>query len=284
LVCVDDSGRLLYLDVSGTGCSSKGFVGLLSALQENGEMSSSIEYLSLANHHGKFGVEGSTALQQYLTHVVHTSAVYPRLRELNLSNTGNPNLKLILPALVSGKIQLKRLDLSHNSKFTGEDSDALADYLSQASASGLEQLNLSNTFLSPEALEKILTRIHPDFDLSLDLSNNNLGVPGKCPTCEILSSFVFFVYAGAKMLGTIAYKVQNVRCLDLSDNDMGDEGIAELAQGLRNNHSITRLILNRNFKGKTKFRTAAIDNLIKLVSSECEIEGNLLQTLLMKDD
>jgi len=75
---------------------------------------------------------------------------------------------------------------------------------------------------------------------TLDLSNNNLGLNG------------------AKMMSKVAYKMNNIWSLDLSDNELGDEGIAELAQGFRNNYTMTRLILNRNFKAKTKYRVQAI--------------------------
>ncbi len=50
---------------------------------------------------------------------------------------------------------------------------------------------------------------------------------------------------GAKLLSKIVYKVKNISVLDLTETDLGDEGIAELVQGLRNNYSITRYFSRR---------------------------------------
>jgi len=153
-----------------------------------------------------------------------------------------------------GKLQLKRLDISNNKIVRPEDYNALIAYLQQNNS--LEQLNLSSTQIPSNVAEAILSNISSDLNLVMDLSNNNLGP------------------FGAKVLSKIAYKINNITTLDLSDTDIADEGISHLAFGLRNNYSITRLLLNRNFKGG-KGRHAAIDNLIKLISSDCAIRGLL---------
>jgi len=203
-----------------------------------------LEYLSLA--YNKFGSEASTALWQYLSKNASS------LTHLALSNT-MPNLKVILDGVSSGKVPLKKLVVSKN-KVTGEsDLNGLTSFLSTNTC--LEFLDLSSTQLPASTLEKMLTSINTDLNLEVDLSDNLFGL------------------AGAKVLSKIAYKLNNISVLNLANNDFGDEGVADLLTGLRNNFSIKKLTLNGNFKGgKTKHSMNAVDNLVKLINSECAIE------------
>lgn len=76
---------------------------------------------------------------------------------------------------------------------------------------------------------------------------------------------------GAKVLSKIAYKLNSIATLNLADNDFGDEGIADIANGFKDNYSITSLNLNGNFKGGKKTQVA-INSLIKMISSDCSIQ------------
>lgn len=205
-----------------------------------------IEYLSMKQN--KFSVDICNTMSQLLSHIP-----FSLLKQLNISST-NSTLKFIFNGLsTNNQIQLTKLDVSQNKLVKHEDIDSLCEYLQKTNT--LQQLSLASTQLPCDMLEKLLTSINNDIELSINLSNNNFGING------------------AKILGKIVYKLNNISSLNLSDNDMGDEGVMELTKGLRNNYSIKRLILNRNFKGKTKYRNDAINNLIKLISSECSIEG-----------
>lgn len=79
------------------------------------------------------------------------------------------------------------------------------------------------------------------------------------------------------MINSVGGKIAFISKLDLSDNDLGDEGIQLVAQGLCNSPSINHLILNGNFKpSKTRAtRVAAIDALIALIRSPCPLKVQL---------
>lgn len=237
--------RVVHLDISNTGCTSKGFVMLVGSIQDNSCVRDSLQFFAASNN--KFGSEGSTSIWQYLE-----SKKEPNLTHLLVGYTGL-NLKIIFDGLSRGKVQLKKLDISGNRcARVDEDCNAMCEYLSIASA--LEDLNLSNTQIPSDYLEKVLLSINQDLAIHLNLSGNNLGT------------------VGASMISKIAYKLNNIIALDLSDTELGDEGICEIARGFRNNFSVSKLYLNRNFKGG-KAKKSAIDNLIKLISSECAINS-----------
>jgi hypothetical protein len=48
------------------------------------------------------------------------------------------------------------------------------------------------------------------------------------------------------MINSIGSKIEYITKLDLSDNDLGDEGVQLVAQGLCNSPSVNHLILNGN--------------------------------------
>jgi Ran GTPase-activating protein (RanGAP) involved in mRNA processing and transport len=238
--------RIIYLDLNNTGITPKAMSAICSALVENKHIE--LEHLALSNN--KLSNEGSASLGQYLS----TESVVGSLRYLYLAGASLV-FKPLLDALIQGKSPLKVIDLSNN-KLYKEDISLLSDYLQHNSF--LEELNLSFTQLASESLEKLLLSFHQDVYISLDISNNAFGV------------------TGAKIISKIAYKLNNIYTLDLSDTDIGDDGMAEMLYGFKNNYYIKRLYLNRNFKGsKTKSRTTAINNLIKMISSDCTIEGTI---------
>lgn len=235
------SVAISHLDISSINCTPKGLVTLFAGFQDN--PSKYLKYLSVSNN--RFSPESCTAFWQYLI----TNGV--TIDELYMSNTTS-NFKIILEGL-SLKANVRKLDLSNN-KLKPEEANPIVDYVQKSGS--LEEINLNGTFISNDSLQYILTSFNNDLNVTLSLCNNNLGL------------------SASQMLSKVAYKFNSITVLDLADNDLGDEGIAELFTGLRNNFFMKRLYLNRTIKsGKTKSRSTAIENLIKLISSDCGIEG-----------
>lgn len=235
--------QICHLDISSVNCSPKGLVTLFAGFQDNG--SKFLKYLSLSNN--RFSPESCTGFWQYLI----TNG--PTIDELYMANTTS-NLKIILEGL-SLKANVKKLDLSGN-KLKPEEVAPIIEFVQKSGS--LEEINLNGTMIPNETLQVVLTSFNNDINVTLSLCNNNIGMNG------------------AQMLSKVAYKFTSITVLDLSDNDFGDEGLAELFTGLRNNFFLKRLFLNRTMKsGKAKTRATAIENLIKLISSDCEIEGKV---------
>jgi len=80
-------------------------------------------------------------------------------------------------------------------------------------------------------------------------------------------------FPGAQMINTVGSRLNTLKMVDLTDNDLGDEGVGLVAQGLSHSTSVEHLIINGNFKpGRTRaIRVAAIDALIGLLRSTCPL-------------
>jgi len=147
--------------------------------------------------------------------------------------------------------RLASLDVSRN-KLKKEDCTAVSKFLNNATS--LTELNLSGTKFPIDSLKDLLTSSARESELKLDLSDNNLGTQG------------------AAIIASLPFKM-NIHSLNLSDNELGDEGIAVLAEGLCSNTTLKALVLDRNFKQSSKHRQLAVDNLIKLVTSNTTLEA-----------
>jgi len=249
----------VYLDFTDIGCSSKALIQLLLSLRDNGSLRTSFEFFSISQN--KLGA-GETSAANALSQLLFNGAkgTTSMLKDLSLSMISTNQFLVIFDALIAGRIPLQRLDLSFNrmsSNQSGSDNAVkrLADYCKQSST--LTELNLAGTFLTDEDLELVLTLLGDDLSTAVNLSANGFGP------------------STGRILSNIAFKLTSIVALDLSDNELGDEGIAELARGLCHNHSITRVNINGNFKGSKsgKARATAISSLVKLLSSESALQA-----------
>eukprot|EP01114_Cavostelium_apophysatum_P002493 TRINITY_DN12224_c0_g1_i1.p1 TRINITY_DN12224_c0_g1~~TRINITY_DN12224_c0_g1_i1.p1 ORF type:complete len:1028 (-),score=318.37 TRINITY_DN12224_c0_g1_i1:107-3190(-) len=177
------------INLDNTYGTSKAYSKVISSLQEN-PYAGKLEALFLTNC--RLGMEASTTLNLYL------SKAASNLQTLSVSAT-SCTLKVIMEGLTTGKVPLKVLDISNNRIVKTEDGDAIADFVSKTST--LKEFNLTNTCPPPEIVTGILVSMNADLNMSLDLSNNNLGT------------------AGASAISKIAYKLGSISKLNLSDND-----------------------------------------------------------------
>jgi Ran GTPase-activating protein (RanGAP) involved in mRNA processing and transport len=161
-------------------------------------------------------MDGSKALAEWMS--IATS-----LAHLMLSNTGC-ELEPITSALTAGQgcTQLIELDISHN-PMEKDSANALLAYLRKSGDSGLTRLDLTNTQLPIDSLKEIMILSRG----SVIVKENNL------------SSF-----PGAQMINAAGSRINTLRMVDLTDNDLGDEGVALVATGLSHSTSVEHLVLN----------------------------------------
>jgi len=76
-----------------------------------------------------------------------------------------------------------------------------------------------------------------------------------------------------KMLHETMPKVQSIKSLDLSNTDLGDDGVFCLAEGLTLNTNVRHLFINGVFRVDSKRpRVDTVRALCKLVQSDCPLE------------
>lgn len=177
-------------------------------------------------------------------------------------------MDVIADGIKKGCPHLETLDLSRN-KFKSTEALALCKSLEN---SNITTVNLSSARFPVENLKDLLMSVaNNGLDVKFNLSDNGYGV------------------SAATAISEISVKMANVHTLNLSDNELGDEGIATLAGGLCSNMCIRHLIIDRNWKSAGKTRTSAIDNIIKMIQANpyidtLSLEGSLKSSLTLKSD
>jgi Ran GTPase-activating protein (RanGAP) involved in mRNA processing and transport len=234
------------IDIENISAGKTGLAALFNSLKDRAKIkgNSILSYLNISEN--KLSQVGSDALVGMLAQIgIH-------IKTLILANT-SPVLEVIFEALKKGCPHLETLDVSKN-KLKPSECTSLAKYLE--SQSSLINLNLSQTKFPPESIKELLLSVTGcSVDLRVNLSDNGFG-----PQVGTL-------------IASIAFKMANIHTLDLSDNELAEEGISALCEGLCSNTCLRRLILDNNWKSAGKARTDAVENLIKLISANPFLEG-----------
>jgi Ran GTPase-activating protein (RanGAP) involved in mRNA processing and transport len=116
--------------------------------------------------------------------------------------------------MLRGCNELHLLDISQN-KFTKKEAPILSKWIT-ASAT-LSNLNLSGSGVPADTLKDIFSAVAGNLylkDFVLNLSDNKIGI------------------AGARVIASVANTLTNIASLELNDNDLGDEGIGIVAEGI----------------------------------------------------
>ena len=194
-------------------------------------------------------------LESPLTRVM---ASCPQLLELELAGT-QLDVNIIAQLGLIGRCEnLHLLNISGNKLAKPEQWANLAKYL-ESSGCHLGELNISNTSIPLPILKDIMLKLNQECSISINASNNNLGL------------------AGAQLIGSIGAQITTIHGLDLSDNNFGDEGLTIIFEGLFNCLSLTMLNINRNFSKpevSSKVREKMVQALIQLVNqTSCPLES-----------
>ncbi|PRP75063.1 hypothetical protein PROFUN_03899 [Planoprotostelium fungivorum] len=232
--------RMLYLDECSIGKS--GFTAIFKELWDRGKRFGSELRIFSASDNKNMGL----ALDSFCPMLEKCGQ---NVTELHLKNTG-VNLSVLLPALTRSCPNLHVLDLSNN-KCKQMNCVDVCSFLQNSTS--LRSLNMASCKIPHESLKDILTSPSNQLELSLNLTDNGLTT------------------ADAVMISTLPFKMTSITELNLSDNDLGDEGIAAIAEGLCASSSVRSLVLNRCWNGKAK--APAVENLGKLISTNRVLES-----------
>eukprot|EP01105_Mastigella_eilhardi_P024275 TRINITY_DN6307_c0_g1_i1.p1 TRINITY_DN6307_c0_g1~~TRINITY_DN6307_c0_g1_i1.p1 ORF type:complete len:1080 (+),score=357.09 TRINITY_DN6307_c0_g1_i1:23-3262(+) len=247
LVSTQAPQGVLTLKLSNTCTNTKALVALATILcnLSKSPRSSNLAHLDISRN--KLSDCSSNMAQWF-------SMGQSSLRYLNVGYTGLSGSKLtaLLTAISKGCRNLATFEAAGLKLAKQEESVPLSQLVSQVAS--LTELNLSGTIAAPAVLQDILQACPKDGNLMLNLSGNILGA------------------AYFQALNTLVPKLSSVTTLDLSDTELGDDGVFALVEGLLLNTNLMRLNINGCFNKTTKQRSDVIRVLCKLIASDCPIE------------
>jgi len=208
-----------------------------------------LEVLSLA--HCKIGDE-VTELTKCLSSGCGTS-----LRTLNVAASGITGalLNSFLIALPKACKNLEKLDVS-DLKFTSA-----------------EVITVSQMFLIPSCRVSVINMSGSLPSTSALLQFLVLGKPGMSLTTILRNHTFSNDPASLKLLCETMPKALSVTTLDLSDTDIGDDGVFYLVEGLTLNKTLENLNISGSFRNDSKRpRQETVRALAKLLMSDCPIK------------
>jgi len=185
------------------------------------------------------------------------NAIGTSLRSLNISGTGVAGARLnsFLISLTKGCKLLEDLDVS-DLKFTSAEVITVSQ-LFLIPTCRISSINISGSLPSTAALLQFLA----------------LGKPGMSLTTILRNHSFASDYASLKQLCETMPKALSVTHLDLSDTDIGDDGVFYLAEGLTLNKNLRTLIINGSFRVDSKRpRAETVRALAKLIISDCPLQ------------
>lgn len=227
---------------------ANGLLGVFDAFAGNTRVNSELAVLKVSRNR-------LPTLESPLTRVMSSC---PQLLELELATT-QIDLNIIAQMGLLNKCEnLHMLNLSGNKLAKPEQWTNFMKYI-ESPGCRLGELHISNTSIPVATLRDILLKLNPECSISINASNNGLGLPG------------------AQMLGSIGAQITTVHGLDLSDNNFGDDGLTLIFEGFFNCVSLTMLNVSRNFskaEASSKVRDKMVQALIQLINqTSCPLES-----------
>ena len=229
------------LNVSACGLDRRSFPAIGAALKRNPKLATSLSSLNLS--YNRLEAEGSAALGNFLS-------LPNMLTELFLQDSQS-SFETIIGAVARGCQEMRRLDVA-GSKISPKAAAQLAQWANGTST--LRELNISSTGVSPECFRDILASVGQNVyleDITLRARSNAFGERGGTVFAPALAG------------------LSNLRSLDISANDLGDEGVAAVASALAKGcPHLSYLDLSENLSARAKRPSQkAVKALIDLLSA-----------------
>ena len=199
------------LDVSNNGIGNQGVASLANALMENQTLTS----LHLgSNLIGDVGIEklaNALIVNKSLTHL-----------DVSNNNIGNQGLKVLIDALEQNQT-ITNVNLNDNKSITYTGIDALVNF-------SMTNTSLAQLYVNKTDFIETFRNIKKKFETSdvVDLPNKSI--------TNVISS----------MIASILMQNKTVTELNLSSNQIGDDGIEKLANALRVNNTLQNLDVSNN--------------------------------------
>ncbi|KAH3758841.1 RasGTPase-activating protein [Pelomyxa schiedti] len=176
------------------------------------------------------------------------------LTYLNIRNTSIATAKIasIFGAISQGCRCMKTLVASGLKISRPEEATHLAQIIS---VPALSNLDLSESIASEKIILDLLQPPPREGTINLMLRSCGLGL------------------VAAKILRDIAPKLTSITSLDLGGNELGDDGIILVVEGIMLNTTLLSLNMNGCFGKGTRLRTDVVRALQKLIVSDCPLES-----------
>lgn len=159
--------------------------------------------------------------------------------------------------------------------------DSHLDSISMAIPPGIKSLNLGHNRFSPQAIQRLLAREFPRLE-ELDLTLSRLGSVLQ-PTIRLPASVKKLLLKDAGLTAKYLDKIQlpkSLNFLDLSENDLGDEGIIPWLKTLE--RTVRHLDLSQTHLGRgslAALTSAPIDRIKELNLSQNALQDSEIQAL-----
>jgi len=245
---------LTELRISNCGLDKKSLIPLCNAMKAHPKIRSSLCSLDMSSN--KWDAESISALGSMF-------ASPTMISELILHDSQAP-LDSLLGALVRGCLELRFLDVSV-SHITQRAASQLSQWVKASSQ--LKRLNVSQSEMPPDALAELITSIGSNCyltDVALKAAQLRIGA------------------AHANQVAIAVGKAPNIAVLDLSGNELGEDGIAGLCAsivGMGTQCALKRLVISGNLSSASREKDGRRNNpkatsaIIALLSSEVPLES-----------
>eukprot|EP01125_Pyxidicula_operculata_P015072 TRINITY_DN5095_c0_g1_i4.p1 TRINITY_DN5095_c0_g1~~TRINITY_DN5095_c0_g1_i4.p1 ORF type:complete len:987 (+),score=207.27 TRINITY_DN5095_c0_g1_i4:68-3028(+) len=280
----ETNSTISSLVLKDTGISSKGISALCDSLKKN--PSNSLRQLNISGS----SIDSKKVLDDFAqTLKMHLG----KLRALDVSNSKLVKVSPFLEGIAGAPSlmdNLKELNLSLN-KFDSEASTKLGNVLSMTRA--LTSLCLSGTLPVWQSVCDGMFEPRKNLTVKiLDLSHNPTKAKNQKGITQLISYLPNLTTLNladtgitAETVSDILHNNVNITDLDISENDLTDEGIITVSRAIRETSSkLAKVRMSSVFKTKTKLRAEAMKSVALALNTKSSIKEFYLNKNKLKSD